>query len=686
MEINKKKYREFLVNILNFVFDTKSFTANNNEDTKNIFHILSEELATVAFINFELDKLSVQDTIEKMLKSLDEIETFSDIESVIFISYTDFYDTLDMFYTMVDNNSRLEVDVWDIDILNNHFDAFELNTSEENFDTNAFEYNLTNLPEYDSSKSISSFEKSFKQLDYEFFKKKKQITVLYDEMLASGKTLAAIEYVISRKDKFKHFSYIRIYNDIRIDFLNAFMSLSYGFKYNKSVNAFQNYYDLLSELKLFYSDKDKKHNLLIFDQVNSIQEFAIINEIAKATNFKVLIVSLEKSLDYPSIGLATPSNDEVFDRLKTYIGDAKFEVVENIFEPIDNNIFFADFLGSQIKGNKLLNYNDLLKNIIAKQKKVYRLNSYLSPNLKASVASKQQILLKYIMAVYEAQVKDFSQYQKQILMLLSVLPQIEITFDDLIKYLNISPKKTDEFVNELLDLQTRGWVQTSKKSIYVNYNVKKILHKKLKPNSSKLKKVISYLIENLKVYKTVDFKEIIISQNIVHNLLAVDEATVDLVEIISSFYSQIGYFDKSEYFSELAADFYEKILELKEPKIEELNRLIRFYIIARDFEKALYYNQSIYEFCLSKYGEDSLNTADAALNMAVILENMQDYYNAISFIEIALDIYEQYYNPDEDPHFIAIEIHNQISEKIEEQESFSNFSKFMLDFFDKEDK
>ena len=56
MELNKIKYREYLVNILNFVYDTKSFISNNDSKTKNLFHISSETLSTVVHVVFNVSE------------------------------------------------------------------------------------------------------------------------------------------------------------------------------------------------------------------------------------------------------------------------------------------------------------------------------------------------------------------------------------------------------------------------------------------------------------------------------------------------------------------------------------------------------------------------------------------------------------------------------------------------------
>ncbi|MBN2663109.1 MAG: tetratricopeptide repeat protein [Bacteroidales bacterium] len=685
MELNKKKYREYLVNVLNFVFDTNSFTVNSDKDTQKLYQVVSDELKTVVNINFEIDKYDVIELIDNMFDVIKGIEKDTNIESLIFVSYTFFDDALDHFYEIVDDNSRLEIDVWDMDILNNYFEAFHNQLDIDSFDIEAFDFRLNNFPEIHTHNN-NLFEKTFKNLDQEFFKNKNQICVLFNNMIASGKTSAAIDYANSRSDKFQHIAFIHLHGDIRIDFVNAFANSNLGFKYDNKVNLFQNYYELLSTLNLFSDQQDSKvQNLLIFDQITNIKEIAIISEIAKTTGFKILLTSLSKSVDFANVELAIPNDDKIFEIISSYVPEANIEDVLQIFEPIDNNLFFVKFLGTQIKNNPKIYFKDFTLKLLAKEKKIYKLGTYLSPNLPQNITTKHQILLKYIMAVYEEQVKDFSALQKQILTLISVLPQINLVYDDLFNFLKINSKNADDFINELIDLQRKGWLETTKKNIYTNNNVKKILHKKLKPSSSNLHKTIKYLTAKILDSENINFFDIIVSENLIHSLVSVNEKVVDLIELISISYTDIGYFDRSEYFSELAADFYEKVIEIKQPSVENYNRLIRFCILAKDYEKALYYNQTAYELSIEEFGESSEETANVALNMAIILENMQDYFNAISYIEIALDILEQYYDQDEDPLLFATEIHDLISEKIESKKNVAQFNKFMINFFDKDE-
>jgi len=684
MELNKKKYREHLLNVLNFAFNTNSFVVNTNKKTNKQFPLISIELSTVVNINFNIDNFELNELVDDMVNTVMDVESEKNVSSIIFISYTDFDGVLDNFYQFVDDKSTLEVDVWDMEILNTYFEQFEKEIQQENFVPEKFDYKLNYFPEISINPSL--FEKSLKNIDNEFFKKKKQVCVLYNEMIASGKTSAVVEYANSRTEKFNHVAFIKLNNDLRIDFIKSFENSNLGFKYNFRVNIYQNYYELLTVLSLFSeNEKSKKENLLIFDEITNIKEIAIVNEIAKATGFKVLLTSLSKSLDYVSVGLTIPSLSQISDIFTSYVPNAKPEIIEAIFEPIDNNLFFAHFLGKQIKNNPQIKFNSIAKNILAKEKKVYRFDAYLLSNISDSTRSKHIILLKFIMAVYEAQVKDFSSYQKLIFKLLSTLPQINFTFEDLINYLKISEKNTDTFVNEFIELQKRGWIETSKNNISQTLAIKKILHKKLKPNATNLKNTLKYLTTLIYKGDNLGFKNVIIAENIIHNLLSVNDSSVDLVEVISYFYANNGYFESSEYFSELAAEFFEKVIEYKEPSIDDYNKLIRFNILAKNFEKALYYNQLSYEFSVEKYGDDSEQTANAALNMAIIHENMHDYNNAITHIETALDIYEQYYDQSEEPLAIAMEIHDQISAKIEEQDNFTSFSKFMVDFFDNTD-
>ncbi len=676
MELNKKKYREYIVNVLNDEFDTYSFTVNTNKDTKDLYHIFSDTLSTAVYIDFNFDNVDETVTLENIVRIVQETEKDTSIKDLIFVIYRDLSMFLDDFYIFVDDNYRLDVDVWDKVVLNERFESFQSKLSEkdESFEINSYE--LNDVPEIAKIDS-TIFSKTYADLDNLFFKKKKQKCVLFNEMIGSGKTSAAIDYAISRKNKFAHIAYISVNNDLKIDFVNSFISEKINFQYNHYLNFFKNYYDLLSLL-----EGVDKNTLLIFDQISDIKEIAIVNEIEKSTGFKVLIVSTAKLLNFINIGLRLPTDEQILKVVKSYLPKIDNSIILPFFDAIDNNLFFANFLGKQIKNNKKLKINSIFNDIEDKMKKVYRLNTYIDKSLPVNTVLKHQNLLKFIMSVYEAQVKDLSAIQKKILVLLTALPQIKMTYNDLINYLNVRVKQTDNFVNEFLDLQKRGWIETTKDNIFVNNNVKKILHKKLKPSSRNLSAAFYYL--SLKLYneEITDLNFLIAAETITHNIVSFDANVADLSKVISEVYSKMGYFDRVVYYSEIAANIYEELLVSEVPTLGYLDSLIKLFMLAKKNEKALYYNQQAYQLCIDEYGENSEELVNYAINMALILEGVQDYYNAIAYIEKAIDILQEIYDPEAEEMEFPTQLHSDISQMINSQADIKNFDKFFRDFFD----
>ncbi len=675
MELNKKKYREYLVNLLNLVFDTNSFSANNNKKNMHLYQIKSDNLSCAVNINFDIIDFDSKNYLKNITEIIKKIDKDNNFEHLIFITYSDFGDELYEFYSFVDKNFNLEVDIWDKDSLNSRFNSYLIEEDEDTFDPQDFPYALNSFPEISNS-DLFFPKQTFNEIDNVFFNKKSQICVLFSDMISSGKTNAVTKYAFSRKNKFNHIAYVKIHNDLKIDFINSFTNDSkLEFTYNNNFNLYKNYFDLLTLLNLF----DQQANLLIIEDVLTISEIAIIQEIAKATKFKILISSIARLQNFYNVKLKHPENKQLLNILNKNIPQADYQIIEDVFKPIDNNLLFADFLGKQVKSNKKLKLDKLVKNIKAKEKKVYRLGKYILPGLDRQTVSKHQLLLKDIMAVYEMQVKDFTKAQKQILKLISVLPQIKITFKDLMFFLNVKDDETDDFVNELINLQKKAWIETSKKNIFISDSVKKILHKKLKPNATSLSETLKKINQTLNEKPVI--RNVIIAESVIHNLNSASEITVDILEKLSNFYSEIGYLDKIEYYADIAAKIFEKILEFKEPDFDDLKRLIMLYRSSKDFEKALYYSQNIHTLTIMKYGEDSLQAAETAIYMAINLKDLHDYYNAISYIDDALDILEQFYEPQEEPLELAIEIHEQLSDLIENEEEKNNYNKFMQNFF-----
>lgn len=679
MELNEKKLNTFLIKVLNDIYETNTFIENTNSETKNIFQIISSDLKTAVNLNFNVFDINTDNIIKNMSKIIENIEDQKDIESILLINYVDSSDEILNFIDIANEKTKFEVDFWGVDTINSYMKTYERFLFEKKIAVKKLPFFITDTQ---ISKNIQSsiFTPTYAFLNNDFFKRKNQICVLYNPIHGTGKTSAAIDYTIKNKKEFTHSAYIKIHTDFRIDFINAFSNSALNFRYNITNNIFSSYNDLLETLK-----EIEGVNILIIDSINDIKQVAIIKEIAKTTGWKIIVISNAKLVGLNNIGVQTPTNKAIFNLMKNYLSDEDAETAVEILEKVENNLFFAHFIGKQLKFYEKLTIKKLQEILIQKDKKVHHLSKYIDARIDSKSANLQKRILKYVMAIYEFQVKNFTRQQKNILENLICLPLTNYTFKEFGYLLQLSDKQINSVINDLLELQEIGWIEATKKHLFVNQTVTHILHKKLKPDARSINKIIESVNNNIEFSdENLDFFSYIpFGLSIMSNITTATEEIIDLSENLGEIMNLIGYHENAIGHYRLAGELLESIYDKTEPSNEVLHRLPALFILAKDYEAALYYGQNNIEYMIQRHGINSEQTADAYRIMALIYQGIEDINNAIYYIDYALDIYEQLFEENHPSRVIANEIHLSLSEQYEASESFNSFKKIINNFFDK---
>ena len=677
MIINLKKITIFLIKILNDIYKTKSFEKNEDTKTKNIFQIFSTEKKIA--VNYFSSKNNSQDILYNFSEVIKNIENNKKFNTILFVNYIETTSEISDFIDNANKNTKLKIIFWDKNILNKYLKIYNNYLPNENYLSQEIPYSIT--PTFKSQNTNSSiFKTTFLRLNDFFFKKEKDICVIFSSIYGTGKTSLANDYASKNTDIFNHTAYIKIHNDFRIDFINGFTNSVLKFQYDKSNDFFANYNKLLEDLK-----KINGQNLLIIDSIKTVQHIAIIKNIAKKIGWKILIISETKLIDFNNIEIQTPSKPDIFDILKTYISDKNAEIIANILQKTENNLFLTHFIGKQLKSQKKLSIKKIQQIFLDKDEKVHYLNKYINAKISIKNANLQKRIYKYVLGIYEYQVQNFSRSQKNILTNLICLPLSYFAFDDLEKLLQITDKKKDNFVNDLLELKEHGWIEIIDNSIFINQTIKHILHKKLKPDSRSITKVLEIVNSKLENYEETNFlKYIPIGLSIISNITIASESIINLSEFLGKVMNFLAFNEKAANHYNFAGEILENLFNFDNPNDSDLQRLSSLFLLANDFEKALYYGQSNAEFMIQKYGNNSEQTADAYRILSIIHQYLEDIDNAIYYIDYALDIYEQLFNKKHPSRQIATEIHTNLSKLYKSKESFNSQKKFIDNFFKKE--
>lgn len=677
MALDKNKLNDFLIKVLNDVFETNTFILNQNKKTNQTVQIYSEELKAAVNLNFDMIDENFDFVSDFILKTTEKIEATKQFESVLFIQYIYSGEQYDDFIEDLNDSSQLDIDLWDAFTINSYLSVYERFLYEGKKSVKKLPFYITKNPQIkDVNKSI--FKDTFNYLENDFFKQKNQICVLHSAISGVGKTTASYLFAEKNKENFAHIAYVKVFSDFRIDFINAFVDSKLNFKYNITSNILVNYIYLIDTLK-----EIEGLNLLIIDSIDSIQHIAIIKEIAKATNWKILILSDTKISGFNNVGVKTPDEKDIFDILTKKIALEDAEILARFMEKVDNNLFFSDFVAKQLSYHKKLKATKLISFFDEKDRKVHHLNKYIPQNMNSKDVKILKRILKYIMALYEIQVKNFTSSEKKLLTTLICMPDNEYSFDEIGEILNFSNEETDDFVNDIIELQQSGWITVRNNLISVNSMVRSILHKKFKPDSRTIDELLVFLADNLvlEISHVNYLKYISYVSHLMATITTATEPIIDINENMGEIMNHIGYYEKSKFHYNTAGEILENMLDIKEPTEYDIERLTNLFIEAVDYEKALYYAQNYLEFMIQRYGNENENTANAYKIIALIYKHIEDYNNAIYHIDYALDIYEQLFEADHPARQSAIEIHEDLSEIYKLQQTVDGFRNFIDNFF-----
>ncbi len=677
MEINKKKINDFLLNLLNDVYETNSFVQNNSKDTKNLYQIYSDELKTAVNVSFDFLDSDIEDDLEIISLVTDKIQNLKTFESVLFVNYLDEEERIQNFIDELNKKTKLEIDFWDTYTVSSYLADFPKFLEQEDFSSKKLPFFLTKTTE-NKKNNDKLFDETHHNLNTFFKEGKKNICVLYNHLNGSGKTSAAIDFALKSKKIFSHSAYIKIRNDFRFDFIHNFINSEINFKYNNALNIYGNFKNLIATLNKIIGDK-----LLIFDSITNIEQIAIVKDLAQYSDFKIIIISQITIPDFFNVELKNFDKKAIQEIFKENLPDYKTDILSDVIEKCGNSPQLAHFIIKQINYHKKLTPEYVKELFVEKETKVHQFGKYINNELPQNWIITQKNIFKLIMALYENQVKDFTQNQKNLLTNLVCLPDLQYKINDLLEFLNIPNNKTDTIINELFELYNSGWIEVCDNNISVSKNILAILDKKLKPDTKSITNLLTFV--NSKTYNQQiteeSFNFLPFAFMLISNLQTADEVYVDLCENVANILNLMGYSEKSGFYYNLASDILEAIIEIRDINDYDFERLSNLNILGNDMEKALYYAQNNLEYKITKFGSKSVEAADAYKIMAIIYQNLEDYTKAIYYIEFALDIYEEFYPKDYPARQNAIKIHDKLSELESFNEAHINLNKFIDAFF-----
>lgn len=662
LKINTEKFETFISNLFNELEKTDSFIIadddlrNSGIDIYSTKSKIALKIINESFTNYSSNILKI---IQSCFEKINNKEL--NFNKFILVSTFEDNDFLFEYLQLLksSNHYPFEIELWNWEIITKHLKSYEyLLKNHENIQKT--ERNLTTIPDI-KQYEIFGFETLVNDIDRELEKQNysSEKLVIFNILEGSGKS-SLIKYYLKLKQfnsKYSHLAWINSCGNPIVSLFNSFQKL---YKYNQKFDIYENLYKLKTKL-----NNIEGNNLLVLDNIKTIHEYVSIEDFFKGFKWKVVITSnykLQNCNNFQHQDFNLQTSQQI---IKYHCKNIKNEIIlQKILERVNYNPHAATLFGKFLNSNKQISENELFNMLIEKDSRIPHLKNYINENATKEEIFWQKQNLKYTQAVFEEIYKNLNFEQKKLLTSLCFFPDKEFTSNELTDVLNIKKNEIEFVYNELLELISKNIIIALKDKFYLSPTLKKILHKKLKPTSLKLKTPIENIIKKSYDYNSnfyVFINYIPYYENLIINFRNENRHTGILTNNLAVFYENIGDYDTAKTYYLLTIEIEEKFLDKSEPDDDVCERIAKLYIKIKDYPKAEFFAELSLKHRKSNYDENHVKIADINKLIAIIYEKMQLYEKAIEFIENAIDIYKENLSENDEIYINAQNLHEFIS-------------------------
>jgi len=565
-------------------------------------------------------------------------------------------------FLKIENKYQFEIEYWGWETISQYLKEYEyLLANEEDTKPKELSKFITDVP---ALKLYQTFgiDAVIEQIDNELEKQTDQKLVIYNYADAVGKSTAILAYIKTQKyqNKYKHIVWIDCFEDILISF---FVALKDFYKYNNNLEVLENFYNIYQKIKQI-----EGNNLLIINNITSISQFDLIDDFIRKINWKVVITSKLKLPESVNFKLPDLSSNSAMQILNFYNKNIQNEIIMNkIFETVNNNPYLITLFSKFLITNPNLSENDLYELILEKDRRIPHLKNLISETAPKEEVFWQRQALKYLLAIYEFEQKKLNSLEKYYLTILCLFPDKEFTADEISDLLALNSKDKEELSNVLVDLISKNWLQVSHNKFKIEGLLKKVLQKKLKPNSKKAKLLLEQLIKA--TYKAENnnslfFEYLPFCEKYIEILEDDSPNIAVLTNNIALIYERIN----DDYH---AQKYYVKTIEIEEKYLidaddEILENISHLYVKTNNLNKAEEYALEVLNIRKQTLNESDIKIADIYKSLAIIYYKREDFEKSLENIDLALDIYKEIYAHDSYELTQANSIHEYISYAYEE--------------------
>ncbi len=658
-EIKNKNFLDFLIATLNHAYETESF-----ELARPPLHIYSKELKIgfYTLINSlkQADSVSMTElfhTVKQLFEDLKENKSLELKRLAILATITE-DEMIEEFLDFQKQKLQLdfEVEFWGWETLQNIIKGYKY------FLPNASDVEIGTYVNYVPTANIYQlfgYGEVLQQIDNKIDSSLNPV-VLHNPLHGTGRTAMALAYAFhyDYQRKFDHFAYVEAVQNLKLDFVLSFDGYA-GYLYNPELDLDTNF-----EILLDYLNKIQGRNLLVIDGIYNTEQASTCLTIANRLNWKILITSKFRIFSFENIYLNHPKPQDAIKIFKYYAPEVDEEKLKVLLEKISYHPFTIVLLAKFYSyfNRQGLDFEQFFEILTKIDKRTFKLNDYLDKSLNKNQLSLQTTILKQIMAIFDYQVKDLTRLERRILLIASVLPSQLVTLKQLRTFVPYG--KEEEFQDTVLMLISKGWLEADKGRFRVPSYIRMVLHKKLRPTPTKLRRYLRLLTEKISRLTVESLKWINFAQAFIKSMFQVTVEVADLSLYLADLLDTINLKDQAEDFYRYAAYIYEEIIN--EYDSEELFQILaQIWKRLGDYHKAMFYAHLLLE-AYEAYEEPTIELANTYKLVAEIYFAIGDYNKAVYYTENALDIYSMLLEPDDQRIKNLEQFHKTLTEKLKQ--------------------
>ncbi len=658
-EIKNQNFLNFLITVLNHAYQTDSF-----ELAQPPLHIYSKQLK-IGFYTLinnikQHDSVSMTELFHAVKQLFNQLKNDKGLEIkrlAILATITE-DEMIDEFLDFQKQKLQLDfqVEFWGWETLQDVIKGYKY------FMPDAQEVEISTYVNYVPTANIYQlfgYEQVLQQVDNKIDSSLNPV-VLHNPLHGTGRTAMALAYAFhyDYQRKFDHFAYVEAVQNLKLDFVLSFDGYA-GFLYNPELDLDTNF-----EILLDYLNKIQGRNLLIIDGIYNTEQASTCLTIANRLNWKVLITSKFRIYSFENIYLNHPAEDDAVKIFKYYAPEVDDEKLKILLKKISYHPFTVVLLAKFYSyfSRQGLDFEHFFEILSKNEKKIFKLHDYLDKSLNKNQLSLQTAILKQIMAIFDYQVKGLTRLERRILLIASVLPPQLVTLKQLRTFVPYG--KEEDFQDTVLMLLSKGWLEADKGRFRVPAYIRMVLHKKLRPTPTKLRRYLRLLTEKISQMTVESLKWINFAQAFIKSMFQVTVEVADLSLYLADLLDAINLNAQAEDYYRYAAYIYEEIVN--EYDTEELFQILaKIWKRLGDYHKAMFYAHLLLE-AYESYDEPSVELADTYKLMAEIYFAMGDFQKAIYYIENALDIYSMILDPNDRKIKQLEELHKRLTEKLKQ--------------------